>query len=99
MRVAKVDNNQRAIVAALRAAGATVQLLHTVGRGCPDLLVGYRGINLLVEVKDGRKPASAQRLTGDQRLWHTTWRGQVNVVSSVDRARLLLAWADRRAGP
>ncbi len=97
MRAAKVDDNQRAIVAALRERGATVQLLHAVGRGCPDLLVGYRGMNLLIEVKDGRKPPSARQLTPDQIIWHRAWVGQVEVVESTDQARLLLAWADRKA--
>lgn len=96
-RAARTDANQAALVDVLRAAGATVQPLHTVGHGCPDLLVGYRGINLLVEVKDGAKPLSAQRLTRGQRQWHAAWAGQVEVVNSAAQARLLLAWADRRS--
>ncbi len=90
MRAARTDDNQRAIVAALRAAGASVQLLHTVGRGCPDLLVGYGGVNLLVEVKDAGRPASARRLTPDQQRWHRSWAGQVEVIDSEDAARRLL---------
>ena len=85
-RAAKVDGNQTRIVAALRAVGATVQHLHTVGRGCPDLLVGHRGHNFLVEVKDGTKAPSRQRLTPDEERWHQTWRGQVHVVRSVMEA-------------
>ena len=77
-RAAKVDANQREVVAALRDAGATVQLLHAVGEGCPDLLVGYRGKNYLLEVKDGRKPPSAQKLTPPQEIWHRDWRVVVN---------------------
>ncbi len=53
-RAANVDRNQPEIVAALRAAGATVEYLHAVGGGCPDLLVGYRGANYVLEVKEGR---------------------------------------------
>lgn len=45
-RRAHTDRNQPAIVAALRGIGATVQPLHAVGQGCPDLLVGYRGVPL-----------------------------------------------------
>lgn len=79
-RAAKVDANQMIIVAALRAVGATVQPLHAVGKGCPDLLVGYRGRNYLFEVKDGDKPPSARKLTPDQVSWHDTWRGSSWVV-------------------
>ncbi|WP_435170784.1 hypothetical protein [Falsirhodobacter sp. 1013] len=83
---AKVDANQPEIVKALRKAGASVQPLHSVGSGCPDLLVGYRGINLAIEVKDGAKPPSARKLTADQVEWHAGWRGQVAVVASVAEA-------------
>ena len=85
-RAAKVDQNQPEIVDALRKIGATVQPLHGVGAGCPDILVGYRGRNLLVEIKDGSKPPSARKLTPDQVEWHASWRGQVAVADSIDAA-------------
>jgi hypothetical protein len=83
---AKADDNQREIVRALRDAGATVMHLHTVGGGCPDICVGYRGGNYLIEIKDGSKPLSAQKLTPAQFDWHRTWRGRVAVVNSVEAA-------------
>jgi hypothetical protein len=85
-RAAKVDGNQAEIVKVLREAGATVQPLHTVGSGCPDLLVGFRGRNYLLEVKDGRKPPSARKLTPDQKPWHEAWRGQARVVTNLFEA-------------
>lgn len=85
-RAAKVDANQKEIVSALRSVGATVEHLHAVGRGCPDLLIGYRGFNYLIEVKDGTKTASQRRLTPDQVKWHAKWRGQKIVVESVESA-------------
>ena len=85
-RAAKIDANQTAIVDALRTIGATVQSLAPVGNGCPDLLVGFRGQNYLLEVKDGAKSPSKRRLTGDQRRWHDDWRGQVAIVCDVDSA-------------
>ena len=89
-RAAKVDANQPDIVAALRRMGATVQPLHSVGQGCPDLLAGWKGINLLIEVKDGNKPPSARKLTSDQEQWHRDWRGSVYVVETVGQAIALL---------
>ena len=97
-RAAKVDANQPEIVAAFRAAGCSVQPLHAVGEGVPDLLVwtGAGGLRL-VEVKDGAKPPSARRLTDRQVEWHEAWRGPVEVIVSVDDA---LAWlALVRANP
>ncbi len=85
-RAAKVDDNQREIVNALRQAACTVQLLHAVGAGCPDILVGCRGKNYLLEIKDGRKPPSQQKLTKAQKKFHRDWRGQCIVVNSVESA-------------
>ena len=86
MKAARVDANQPEIVEALRAVGCTVQHLHTVGKGCPDLLVGRAGRNFLLEIKDGNKPPSKRKLTADEKEWHQTWTGQVIVVNSVDEA-------------
>lgn len=85
-RAAKVDANQDEIVKALRQVGASVQSLASTGKGCPDLLVGFRGVNWLLEIKDGQKVKSARKLTDDQVVWHQTWRGRVYVVESVEQA-------------
>lgn len=85
-RRARVDSNQAEITAALRKAGASVQPLHSIGKGCPDLLVGFRGRNLLFEVKDGNKPPSAQELTPDGFKWSRMWIGQYHIVRSADEA-------------
>ena len=82
MRAQRVDANQRQVMQALRAIGADVLFIgHPV-----DLLVGYRGENWLLEVKDGSKPPSARRLTKAQAPFVDTWRGRVAVVKSVDEA-------------
>lgn len=70
----------------LRSLGATVQPLHSIGRGCPDLLIGWRGTNLLFELKDPAKVLSARRLTGDEAIWHAQWRGQVAVIETIEQA-------------
>jgi len=85
-RAAKVDRNQAEIVAALRAVGASVQPLHAVGQGCPDLLVGFRGQCFAVEVKDGALAPSDRKLTPAQTNWHLDWRGQVAVVLTAEDA-------------
>lgn len=91
-RAARIDANQPAIIAALRSIGATVQPLHAVGGGCPDLLVGLRGRNILMEVKDGARPPSERRLTADQVEWHAGWRGTVAVVNSAEEAVRAVTW-------
>ena len=88
--IAKVDANQTSIVLALRTIGASVQHLHMVGQGCPDLLVGYRGQNILLEVKDGHKPPSRRILTPDEQAWFDDWRGTAYIVYSPEDAVTLV---------
>ena len=92
-RKSKVDQNQAEIVAALRAVGASVECLHSVGGGVPDLLVGSRGVTYLMEVK-----TATGSLTPDQERWHPAWRGQVAVVRSVAEAYAVIGVEVRCAG-
>ena len=86
-RAARTDSNQEEIVKALRAVGASVESLAAVGHGVPDLLVGYQGKTILMEVKDGEKPPSQRKLTPDQGKWHYEWNGgKVYIVDSVQSA-------------
>ena len=73
------DKNEREIIDALRGAGASVQQLHAMG--VPDLLVGYRGVNILLEVKSDKG-----KLNGQQVDWHAKWQGAVSVVRSPEEA-------------
>ena len=83
--ICKVDANQPEIVAALRAAGCTVQHLHTVGHGCPDILVGYEGVNWLIEIKQPGNP-----LTPDEIEWLGEWEGQACVVYTPEQGLALI---------
>lgn len=94
-RAARTDGNHQAIVAALRKIGATALSLAAVGKGCPDLVVGYRGLNLLLEVKDGRLPPSERKLTEAEAEFLATWGGQVAVVTSEEDAVRVVVEAAR----
>lgn len=85
-RAAHVDANQKAIVEALRKAGASVQSLAAVGKGVPDLLVGWRGRNVLMECKNGEKLNGNKLMTDDQEVWIKRWTGQVVVVLTPQEA-------------
>ncbi|KKN74822.1 hypothetical protein LCGC14_0387150 [marine sediment metagenome] len=85
-QAARVDDNQADIVQALEAAGATVLHLHQLGKGAPDILVGFRKVNHLMEIKDGDKSPSRRVLTADELTWHSNWRGDVLIVTSADDA-------------
>ena len=86
----KVDNNQLDIVKAFRSMGATVLNLSAVGKGCPDLLIGYKGISVLVEVK-----SKTGKFTEPQLKFMEQWQGgAVNRIDSVDGAIRLIKLLD-----
>jgi len=71
----RVDANQKLMVNQLRKLGISVAITSSQGGGFPDIVCGYRGINLLVEIKDGEKPPSAQKLTKQEEAFRESWRG------------------------
>jgi len=70
--------------------GYSVQSIATVGKGCPDLLVGRRNRNWLFEVKDPAKWPSARALTKDEVEWHAFWKGQVTTIETVEQALVVM---------
>jgi hypothetical protein len=95
-RAARRDDNEAEVVRALEQAGAAVQRLSEPG--CPDLLVSFRGVLSLLEVKlplTARGAKSQRReaeggagdMTAAQVKWWREWRGKVPViVRSADEA-------------
>ena len=78
-RAAKTDANQDAIVKALRKIGARAFYL----KKPVDLLVGFRGRNILLEIKnrDGK-----DQITKEQAQFIATWNGELHVVYSPEEA-------------
>jgi len=86
----RIDANQNQIVDALRKVGAVVRII-SQGDGIPDLLVGYKGYTILMEVKDGGKVPSARKLTEPEQKFFDDWRGgMLAVVNSVEEALEIL---------
>jgi len=80
------DRNHNEITALFIAMGCTVLDLGDVGGGCPDLMIGIVGFNVLVEVKAGEKST----YTPAQHRFNAEWRGQrVTVRSSADAVNLV----------
>lgn len=88
-RIAKVDSNQPLIVKTFRQLGWIVEHTHQLGSGFPDIIVskqlpsGHK-FTAVVEIKDGEKPISSQKLTIDEAKWHSTWQGELVIINSVD---------------
>jgi len=87
MRAKRVDTNQKEIIHALRTFGAIVVDLSGMGKGCPDLLVGFKGKTYLIEVKRDSKA----KFTPQQLQFNESWRGGLVVrVETVQDALALL---------
>ena len=83
---ARRDENEPEIVEALESVGAKVLRLDDV-----DLLVGFRGVNYLLEVKTAKG-----RLNKKQEKFFRGWVGQVNIVRTVDQALGLIGAIEDR---
>ena len=87
-RKKKRDANERDIIKALEELGATVYPLDRP----VDLLVGYKGVTHLLEVKN---PDGRNQVNDEQQEFIDTWRGKRPiVVSSVAEALLVLTTAN-----
>ena len=80
---ARRDENEPAIIAALALAGAAVQQLDPP---LPDLLVSYRDVLHLLEIKNPDAKGGGKYNTGDgsltrsQTAWWAHWRGKPPVI-------------------
>ncbi len=81
---ARTDYNQKLIVEQLRKLGVSVAITSMMGKGFPDLVLGYQNRNFLVELKDGAKPKSQKGLTMDEAKFFTTWKGSVCKCENID---------------
>ena len=83
MRHGRIDANQPYIVALLRKVpGVTVAVTSDLGKGFPDIAVGYEGGTFLFEIKDPDQPPSKRRLTPAEEKWHESWTGHVLTVTT-----------------
>ena len=89
-RKARIDDNQKQIVTQLRAYGCSVFSTASIGKGFPDIVVGYRGKNYMFEIKDGAKSKSRQKLTPDEQKFFETWRGQIAVIKNIYDALIVI---------
>ena len=75
----KVDSNQAQIIADLKKIGVSVLNLSRVGGGCPDLLIGWQGKNILIEIKTAKG-----NLNDLQIEFFKEWKGPKFVCKSIN---------------
>ena len=87
----RTDSNHKEILKLCREIpGLSVFSTHEIGKGFPDIVIGYKGFNYLVEIKDGAKSASHRKLTDSEVKFHSTWKGLVSIVTNRDDLLTLL---------
>ncbi len=91
----RTDLNQQEIIDILRSKGCSVRDLSQLGKGCPDLLVGYKGRNYLVEIKNAAN--RAPRLTPAEEEFIRGWKGQVAVITNIEDTIAVIYDTDRDA--
>ena len=79
----RIDENQPFVVEYLRRRGISVEPIHTLGKGRPDIMVGFKGRNLLFELKNPDQPPSKRQLTKDEKEFADHWKGQIDTVETV----------------
>ena len=77
MNKQRSDMNQAEIVRGLRKIGCTVIVVSAKEKW--DLMVGYHGINYMLEVKQPGK-----KLRPAQQEFHDAWRGQIDRIESLE---------------
>ena len=79
-RARRTDTNQTELVKAFRKLGCSVLILNAE----IDFLVGYGGLCIAIEAKDGRKPPSARKLTPDEERFRMDWKGGYKIVMDLE---------------
>lgn len=83
-KYARQDENHKEVRKAFEAFGCSVCDLSQLGRGVPDILVGFGGLCIAVEIKDSAKPPSARKLTPDEEKFRMNWKGGYRLVTNLE---------------
>ncbi len=83
----RVDANQKEIVAALKNVGASIIDTARVGKGVPDLIVGFRNETFLMEIKNPKTQYGKKGFNKLQAEWANNWNGgKVSIVRTIEEA-------------
>jgi len=76
----KKDVNQTSIEEDLKSLpGISFSDTSKLGDGFPDLVVGFRNVNYLFEIKNPDMPPSKRKLTDKEAKFQARWSGQYSV--------------------
>jgi hypothetical protein len=91
-RAPRKDANHAVVVAALEAFGVSVIDTSSMGGGFPDLICGFAGQTILMEIKNPKTAYGRKGLNANQLRWKEDWKGgPYAVVTDVEGALRLVA--------
>ena len=82
-RAAKVDSNQSEVVKAFRDLGWYVLIISQL-KNCCDIMVSRNGRTIAIEIKDGEKPPSQQKLSDGEIKFRDEWQGEYQLINCID---------------
>jgi len=82
-RAARIDDNQPEIVKEFRKLGWYVLIISQL-KNCCDIMVSKNGRTIAVEIKDGQKPPSQQKLSAGELKFKDEWQGEYSLVTCID---------------
>ena len=83
IRAARVDRNQPETVKIFRVLGWSVLIVSQL-KNCCDIIVSKGGRTICVEIKDGEKPPSGQKLTVGELKFQAEWQGEYMIINCID---------------
>lgn len=78
-RAAKVDDNQKEVVALFRKLGWYVLIISQL-KNCCDIVVSKNNVTIAIEIKDGKKPPSSRKLSEGELKFKSEWKGLYELV-------------------
>ena len=79
---ARKDDNHSEISNAFERLGWSVLDIHQIPN-CADIIVGKWKRSIVIEIKDGSKPPSKQKLTQGEISFRDRWRGDYRIVKRI----------------
>ncbi len=82
-RASRIDANQPEIVKTFRKLGWYVLIVSQL-KSCCDIIVSKCGRTIAVEIKDGSKPPSQQKLTPGEVKFKEEWQGEYMLINCIE---------------
>ena len=79
---ARKDDNHNEISNAFERLGWSVLDIHQIPN-CADILIGKWKCSIIIEIKDGLKPPSKQKLTHGEMAFKDRWKGDYRIVTCI----------------